>query len=80
MIMEYLPMDMFTFMDVFKADLDDNIASVVISELLVGLNHMATHRITHRDLKPENVLIDLSAKVWHAPPPPPPSPSLSPSS
>ena len=42
--------------------MDDNIASVILSELLTGLNHMASKRITHRDLKPENVLIDLTPR------------------
>lgn len=42
--------------------MDDNIASVILSELLTGLEHMASKRITHRDLKPENVLIDLTPR------------------
>lgn len=61
-VTEYFPMDLFGFMDIYKAEVDDNISSVIVGELMAALQHMAVHRIAHRDLKPENILIALTTR------------------
>lgn len=50
-------MDLFDFVERFKAVINENIVGVIAREILLAMEHMKTYHIVHRDLKPENILV-----------------------
>ena len=54
---ECYPMDLFDFIERFKAVINENIVAVITREILLAVEHMKSYRIVHRDLKPENILV-----------------------
>lgn len=45
---EYLPMDLFTFMESFKKTIDENVIANILSELLGGLQYLNLKNVVHR--------------------------------
>ena len=46
-----------------KQHITDQEASLIIKQILLGLNNIHRHLVIHRDITPKNILIDFSEKM-----------------
>ena len=62
-VTETLPSDLFDFIELnhLGSDIGSTLTSVVIRQVLMGVQHLAAKRVAHRDIKPENVLVAINS-------------------
>ena len=58
LVFEFLEQDLKKYMDLSNKNLPTILCKSYTQQLLLGLQHIHTHRVMHRDLKPQNLLID----------------------
>ena len=59
LVMNLMRSNLFDFMRKFsEKKVPVNVAKSITRQLLLALQHLATHKVVHTDLKPENILVD----------------------
>jgi serine/threonine protein kinase len=59
-VTECMPLDMYGFMQQFRARINSDVGAVLVRDVSAGLYHLQQHGICHRDIKPENLLVSVS--------------------